>query len=102
MPTPGDAEHLFGAYFYEDWDQHEYASWEDAVDDFARRSPNRLAGAASDLSALLLQVRDTDELGERLRALGCAYLPEQGDQLWLTEVIDRLDSWRDRIRTPAP
>ena len=97
-----DAAHLFGAYFYEDWDQYEYASWQDAVDDFARRSPNRVAGAASDLAALLQQVRDTDELGERLRELGCAYLPEQGDQLWLTQVIDRLDSWRDRIRTSAP
>ena len=34
-------KHLISAYFYELWDQYEYASWQEAVDDFVRRSPER-------------------------------------------------------------
>ena len=33
-----DLRHLLSAYFYELWDEHEYDSWEHAVDDFVRRS----------------------------------------------------------------
>ena len=29
-----DLKHLLGAYFYELWDEHEYDSWEAAIDDF--------------------------------------------------------------------
>ena len=89
MPGPHDAEHLFGAYFYEDWDQYEYASWEDAVDDFARRSPSRMAGAAEDLSELL-EMGDDEELGRRLRELGCAHFPDRDDRAWLRQVVARL------------
>ncbi|WP_322920123.1 contact-dependent growth inhibition system immunity protein [Nocardioides renjunii] len=86
-----DAAHLFSAYFYEDWDEAEYSSWEAAVDDFALRSPGRVAGAAHDIRTLLsLQLADA-ELGLELRELGCSYSPPEGDQLWLELVRDRLE-----------
>ncbi len=82
--------HLFGAYFYEDWDEYEYQSWQDAVDDFARRSPQRVAGASSELQDLLAAPLSEDALGDRLRERGCAYAPAQGDRAWLHELLERL------------
>ena len=85
-----DLSHLFGAYFYEDWDEYEYQSWQQAVDDFARRSPGRIAGAISALSDLLEEPLAEDELDARLREQDCNYTPEQGGRAWLRELLDRL------------
>lgn len=87
-----DAAHLFGAYFYEEWDTYEYASWEKAVDDFARRSPDRVAGAVRDLTSLMEQEPDSERLGIRLQDLGCAYAPPEGDREWIARVIARLQA----------
>ncbi len=85
-----DAAHLFSAYFYEGWDDYEYDTWESATDDFARRSPDRVAGAIRDITVLLDQVKDQDELGVRLRDLGCAFAPTDGDRAWLTQLVAHL------------
>ena len=87
-----DLAHLFGAYFYEDWDEYEYQSWQQAADDFARRSPERVAGAISALQDLLDESLAEAELDARLRKQGCTYSPEQGDRGWLHELLDRLRS----------
>ena len=87
-----DLTHLFSAYFYEAWDEYEYGTWEEAVDDFVRRSPKRVAGAAASLGALLDEKLSEDELDGRLRAQGCAFAPDHGDRAWLVQLLDRLRS----------
>ena len=93
-----DLTHLFSAYFYDAWNEYEYASWQDAVDDFIGRSPERVAGAVSQLSELLEAPIEDDELSARLQELGCAFAPGEGDRPWLQSVLDRL---RGRLR-PTP
>ena len=87
-----DLTHLFSAYFYEAWDEYEYGSWEEAVDDFARRSPDRVAGAVVGLQQLLDEPLGDDALDERLRTLGCTFVSDQGDRAWLVQLRDRLRS----------
>lgn len=87
-----DLTHFFSAYFYEAWDEYEYGSWEEAVDDFARRSPERIAGAVSSLQAILDEPLTDDELDGRLRALGCTFVSRDGDRAWLAQLRDRLRS----------
>ena len=87
-----DLTHLFSAYFYEAWDEYEYKSWEEAVDDFTRRSPERVPGAVAALRALLDERLSEDELDGRLRAHGCTYVSEHGDRVWLRHLLDRLRS----------
>ena len=87
-----DLSHLFGAYFYEAWDEHEYHSWEEAVDDFARRSPERVEGATSALQALLADDLADEDLDQRLRAAGCTYVSDLGDRPWLRLLLARLRS----------
>lgn len=87
-----DLTHLFRAYFYEAWDEFEYASWQDAVDDFGRRSPERVAGAVLALRALLDEPLTDAQLDSRLRALGCTFVSERGDRAWLVDLLDRLRS----------
>ena len=85
-----DLAHLFGAYFYEDWDEYEYQTWQQAVDDFARRSPQRVGGAISALQDLLAEPLADHELDARLREQGCNYAPQQGDRAWLRDLLERL------------
>ena len=87
-----DLTHLFRAYFYDAWDEYEYDSWQGAVDDFARRSPERVAGAAAALRALLDEPLTDDQLDGRLRAQGCTFVSENGDRAWLVDLLDRLRS----------
>ena len=87
-----DFTHLFSAYFYEAWDEYEYGTWEEAVDDFARRSPERVAGAVVGLQALLDEPLGDDELDQRLRSLGCTFVSDLGDRAWLAQLRDRLRS----------
>ncbi len=87
-----DLAHLFGAYFYEDWDEYEYQTWQHAVDDFSRRSPGRVPGAAKALQDLLAENLTDEELDQRLRAAGCTYVSEHGDRAWLVLLLDHLRS----------
>jgi len=87
-----DLTHLFSAYFYEAWDEYEYGSWEEAVDDFARRSPDRVNGAVAGLQALLDEPLEDEALDERLRTLGCTFVSDQGDRAWLIQLRERLRS----------
>lgn len=85
-----DLSHLFSAYFYEAWDECEYESWEEAVDDFACRSPERLAGAAAAVQELLSANLSSPELDRILRDAGCTYVPDVGDRAWLVLLLRRL------------
>lgn len=87
-----DLSHLFSAYFYEAWDEYEYETWEDAVDDFARRSPERVSGAVAALQELLAENLPDDELDRRLRDAGCTFVSEIGDRAWLVQLLGRLRS----------
>jgi hypothetical protein len=87
-----DLSHLFSAYFYEAWDEYEYESWEDAVDDFARRSPERVSGAVAALQVLLAENLPENALDRRLRDAGCTYVSDVGDRAWLRQLLDRLRS----------
>ena len=87
-----DLSHLFSAYFYEAWDEFEYSSWEAAVDDFARRSPERVRGATEELQKLLAENLADDELDHRLRTAGCTYVSDQGDRAWLNLLLAHLRS----------
>jgi hypothetical protein len=87
-----DLSHLFSAYFYEAWDEYEYQTWEAAVDDFTRRSPGRVRGAAEALEDLLSEDLTDDELDDRLRAAGCTYVSADGDRAWLRLLLDHLRS----------
>lgn len=87
-----DLTHLCSAYFYEFWDEYEYDSWQAAVDDFAHRSPERVAGAAAAVRALLDEPLTDEQLDTRLRGLGCTFVSEDGDRRWLVQLFDRLRS----------
>jgi hypothetical protein len=87
-----DLAHLLGAYFYEDWDEYEYQSWQEAVDDFARRSPRRVSGAIAALQDLLEAGLTDAQLEDHLRSAGCTFVSEQGDREWLQLMLKRLTS----------
>lgn len=82
-------KHLISAYFYELWDQHEYSTWEDAVDDFVRRSPGLAAATPAEIDELLASVSD-DALASRLDEFGFDHSPREGVRKWLTAVRDRI------------
>jgi hypothetical protein len=85
-----DLSHLFSAHFYEAWDEFEYESWEEAVDDYARCSPERVPGAVAALQQLLADNLPDAQLDRRLRAAGCTYLPDVSDRAWLVQLLGRL------------
>lgn len=102
MKTLDDLSHLFSAYFYEAWDECEYASWQEAVDDFVCRSPERVVGAAAAVQELLSTPLPAPELDRILRDAGCTYVSDVGDRAWLVQLLERLRgeqraaSWRRR------
>ncbi len=96
-----DLAHLFGAYFYEGWDEYEYSSWQHAVDDFVRRSPARVPGATASLRSLLAETSAESQLEARLRGLGCTYAPEEGDHAWLAILLSRLQQSALDDQSPA-
>lgn len=81
-------KHLIAAYFYELWDQHEYSSWEEAVDDFVARSPERAASIPGEIEELVSA--GDNELADQLAAFGLDYLPPEGHRAWLCAVSDRI------------
>jgi hypothetical protein len=84
-------KHLIGAYFYELWDQFEYATWEDAVDDFVKRSPERAAETPAEIERLLTTATDED-LADQLAEFGLDHEPQAGVRTWLAQVRDRISS----------
>ena len=87
-------KHLIGAYFYQLWDQFEYPTWEEAVDDFVRRSPDRAAATPAEIDELLTSAPD-NVIEDKLVGFGFDHSPPEGVRSWLAEV-------RDRIATQLP
>ena len=85
--------HLMAAYFHQDWWSEYDGSWESAVDDFVRREPRRVAGAAGEIASLLDDAASDQSLGEALDALGNFRDPgsaPDAHRSWLVELRDRL------------
>jgi hypothetical protein len=85
-------KHLISAYFYELWDEHEYSSWQDAVDDCVRRSPDLARHIPGEIAALLAEDRSDKELGEQLDRWGFDAHTPNGEREWLLGVRDRITS----------
>lgn len=85
---------LMAAYFHQDWWDEYGGVWESAVDDFARREPRRVGGAAQEIADLLDSNVESDEvLGRTLDALGNFRDPGDAPDahiVWLREVRERL------------
>ena len=78
-------EHLIGAYFHQDWN-HVYATREEAVADFARRSPERVSSVPGEIDELLDATPDNEALAERLSAMGFDDAPLEGDRAFLLDL----------------
>lgn len=85
-------KHLISAYFYQLWDECEYSSWQDAVDDFVRRSPDRARDVPEEIAALLAVDRGDEELAEQLEQWGFDAQTPDGERAWLSGVRDRITS----------
>ena len=85
-------KHLISAYFYELWDRHEYSSWQDAVDDFVRRSLDQARDVPEEIAALLAGDRSDEELAELLEQWGFDAQTPDGERSWLSGVRDRITS----------
>ena len=83
-------KHLISAYFYELWDQHEYATWQDAVDDVVRRSPDRALSVPSEIEDLLAEDLSDDQLAARPVKWGFDAAPIEGERIWLAAVGERI------------
>ena len=83
-------KHLISAYFYELWDRHEYSSWEAAVDDFVRRSPDRALRVPDEIDKLLAGCKSDEELAEQLEQWGFDAQPFEGERAWLSKLSDRI------------
>lgn len=84
---------LMAAYFHQDWYDEYRGSWQSAVDDFARREPDRVGAAREEISQLLAKHPDERALHTALRELGNYCWP--GDEphayaRWLRDIDDRL------------
>ena len=84
--------HLVGAYFYQYWDETEYRSWQESVDDFVRRSPDRARTAADQIDALLAATADELELRHTVEVMGLDHRPPEGHRAWLVAIRDRIRS----------
>ena len=83
-------KHLISAYFYELWDQHEYSTWQDAVDDFVRRSPGRAPAVPDEIERLLTEVQSDEELCARLLGWGFDAQVQGDERAWLSRVSRRI------------
>jgi hypothetical protein len=88
-----DLRQLMAAYFHQDWWEEYGGAWESAVDDFARREPHRIAGAADEITTLLTSADSDEAVGRALDDLGNFRDPgpaPDAHAAWLREVRDRL------------
>jgi hypothetical protein len=90
--TMKDLEHLISAYFYELWDECEYSSWQEAVDDFVRRSPDRAMNVPVEIAALLADGRSDDALAAQLEEWGFDAQTPNGERAWLLGVREQIAS----------
>lgn len=85
-------QHLISAYFYQLWDEWQYSSWQDAVDDFVRRSPERARSVPQEIADFLAEDRSDEELAEQLDQWGFDADTPTGEREWLLRVRDRIAS----------
>ena len=81
-----DLEHLVVAYLYEGWDEYEYDTWREAVDDFAQRAPARAPLTIEEIDTLLASGRSDDELWDVLNVAVIPDDPEHGASDWLRDL----------------
>ena len=86
----GNLKHLISGYFYELWDQHEYSSWEEAVDNFVQRSPRRALRVPDEIDMLLTESVSDAALATQLAEWGFDAAPADGERAWLTQVQQRI------------
>ena len=87
--------HLVQAYLYEGWDEYEYDTWRDAVDDFARRAPARVPVTIGEIDEILASGRSDDELWDLLNVGVVPDDPDQGATGWLRDVQAHLVAVQD-------
>ncbi|PKH37532.1 hypothetical protein SAMN05192575_101522 [Nocardioides alpinus] len=88
-----DLRQLMAAYFHQDWWAEYDGLWESAVDDFARREPDRVAGASDQIHALLDEDEADEALGQTLDDLGNFYDAGHApgaNRAWLQQVGEQL------------
>ena len=84
---------LMAAYFHQDWSDEYGGSWQAAVEDFARREPSRVEGAATEVATLLRTTHNDVELVEALDALGSFYWAGDDPAMyraWLEEILAQM------------
>ena len=84
---------LMAAYLHQDWWDEYDGSWEAAVDDFARREPERVRHTIEEIDVLLSAGRSERDLGLALEELGNYRDPGEGDHAyrdWLLGIRARL------------
>jgi hypothetical protein len=89
---------LMAAYFHEDWSDEYDGAWESAVDDFARREPDRITGVVQEIAALLTGTGSDVAVGKALDALGNFREPgdaQDANRTWLVQIQARLTSSAD-------
>lgn len=84
-------QHLIAGYFYQEWNEQEYGSWEQAVDDFVRRSPNKAPLVPKEIDSILKQAADEEELDRTLVSWGLSHTPPEGEAAWLRAVRNRIE-----------
>jgi hypothetical protein len=88
---------FLSAYLHQDWPV-EFASYEDAVDEYLTDEPRieRVAGAARALRALAASSATEDALVQRLLDELGSYYDPRPDRIsvrdWLTSIADRLEA----------
>lgn len=89
-------EHMFGAYFHQDWDT-EGNDWPDLVCNYLRAVSQQVAiSTASEIDDLLAEGQTDEQLEERLLSqFGCCYdahpdADGPGYRKWLNEIAKML------------
>ncbi|WP_307861840.1 contact-dependent growth inhibition system immunity protein [Nocardioides sp. SYSU D00065] len=84
-----DLRHLMAAYFHQDWSAEYDGSWQAAVADYARRSPDRVPGLLADITRLLEQSETDDDVASTLDGMGNYRSPGDSPTAhvdWLREI----------------
>ena len=89
-------EHLMSAYFHQDWWEEYDGSWHAAVQDFARRSPERVPGLKTEISSLLRRGIEDDEAAGLLNLLPDIVDSARAAADAITSPVD--DGWTDERR----
>lgn len=84
---------LMAAYFHQDWFDEYSGSWEQAVDDFALREPERVAGVRNEIQQLLSSSSTDSDIDSALDSLGNYRWPGDAPTAyrdWLCSMWERL------------